>query len=135
MGVFSQRICAASFKITCTSIRCRIQNGETLFKTKSLACFRLLKILKYVRIPVATQVLTNTCYEMSATFTDIKGVTPCTQKFVHNTRSEIEPMGQDRFSTLNMLPTLNVEKANRTITLDGFMWPFGGLRLNEPRVI
>ena len=55
--------------------------------------FRLLKMLKYVRVPVSTQMLTNTCYEMFASFTDITGVTSWTQKFTHNMRSEIERDG------------------------------------------
>ena len=71
-------------------IRRRIQNGKALFRTKSTACFSLLKMLKYVRVLVAAKMLTNTCYWMSASFTDKTGVTSCTQKFIHNTRSKIE---------------------------------------------
>ena len=36
-------------------------------------------MLKYVRVAVATQMLAKACFGMSAT-----------QKFIHNTRSEIE---------------------------------------------
>ena len=68
-------------------------------------------MLKYVRVPVSTQILTNTGYEMSGSFADITGVTSCTQKFIHNKRSEIE---WDRI--LNTKRAANFKRTERNLT-------------------
>ena len=50
------------------------------FLEQSLNMFQIV-MLKYLRVPVSAQILTNMCYKMSASFTDVTGVTSSTQKF------------------------------------------------------
>ena len=58
------------------------------FLEQNLHMFQIV-MLKYFRVPVSAQMFMNMCYKMTANFTDITGVTSCTQ-FLHNTRGENE---------------------------------------------